>query len=142
MPHLTVQGKKLNRVLDARVEITHGSAREATQIPTQQFVIRLPLDHDIMIAEWALAPHGPARWKTVELQTLDRSRKVNHTWKLQKAYVHSYEEVEFPAGSGNETDQGNYFEITVRGTLLHNNLDYDGKNILQVSAGEAEPETK
>jgi len=31
-------------------------------------------------------------------------------------------------------------EITVRGTLLHNNVDYDGKNILQVSAGEAEPE--
>jgi hypothetical protein len=139
MPALTIQGKKVNRVLDARVEITHGDAREAMQIPIQQFVVKLPLDHDVMVAEWALSPHGDKRWKTVELQTQDRSRKTNHTWTLHKAYVHNYEEVEFPAGSGSETDQGNYVEIVVRGTLLHNNIDYDGKNILQVAAGEAEP---
>jgi hypothetical protein len=139
MPALTIQGKKINRVLDARVQITHGDAREAMQIPIQQFVIRLPLDHDVMIAEWALAPYGDKRWKTVELQTQDRSRKTNHTWTLHKAYVHRYEEVEFPKGSGSATDQGNYFEIVVRGTLQHINVDYDGKNILQVAAGEAEP---
>ena len=40
---------------------------------------------------------------------------------------------------GATNDQGNYVEVTLRGTLLHNNLDYDGKNILQVAHGEAEP---
>ena len=142
MPHLTIQGKKLNRVLDARVQITHGDALEATQIPIMQFVIGLPLEDDTMIAEWALAPHGPKRWKTVELQTLDRSRKVDHTWTLHKAYVHNYQEKEFPVGSGSDTDQGNYYEVVLRGTLVHNNVDYDGKNILQVAAGEAEPNTE
>ncbi len=140
MPALTVQGKEFKRVLDAKIEITHGDAREAMQIPIMQFVIKLPLDHDTTIAEWALAPHGPKRWKTVELKTLDRSRAVNHVWTLHKAYVHSYNEVEFPAGSGSETDQGNYVEIVVRGTLVHNNVDYDGQNILKVAAGEAEPD--
>ena len=57
MPELTIQGKKLNRVLDAEIQITHGDAREAMQIPIMQFVIGLPLDHDIMVAEWALAAH-------------------------------------------------------------------------------------
>src|SRR5579871_423790 len=139
MPNLTIQGKKINRVLDAKVEITHGDAKEAMQIPTMQFVIDLPLDHDTTVAEWALAPHGTNRWKTVELQTQDRSRKTNHTWTLHKAYVHSYEEKEFPEQSGSTTDQGNYIHVIFRGTLLHNNVDYDGKNILTVAAGEAEP---
>jgi hypothetical protein len=138
MPELTVGGKKFNRVLDAKVEVTHGNAREATQIPILQFWIKLPLDQDIFLADWALAKHGPDRWKTVELKTLDRSRVVNHTWTLHKAYIHSYEEVEFPEGSGSETDQGNYIDILLRGTLLHSNVDYDGKNILTVAAGEAE----
>lgn len=141
MPALSIQGTKINRILDARVEVTHGDAREAMQIPIQQFVVKLPLDHDVMVAEWALAPHGPKRWKTVELQTQDRSKKTNHTWTLHKAYVHSYTEREFPSQSGSETDQGNFVEIVLRGTLLHNNTDYDGKNILQVTGGEPEPGT-
>ena len=33
MPNLTIQGKKLNRVLDANVQIDHGDAEEAAQIP-------------------------------------------------------------------------------------------------------------
>lgn len=139
MPALTVQGKKINRVLDATVEITHGDAKEPMQIPVQQFIISLPLDHDTMLAEWALSPHSTGRWRTVELQTLDRSRKVNHTWTLHKAYVHTYTEKEFPPQSGSTTDQGNYVQLIVRGTLIHNNVDYDGKNILTVAAGEAEP---
>ena len=94
-----------------------------------------------MIAEWALAPHGPRRWKTAELQTQDRSRKTNHTWTLHKAYVHSYVDREFPEHSGSATDQGNYVEVVIRGTLVHNNVDYDGKNILQVAPGEPEPGT-
>jgi hypothetical protein len=142
MPHLTVQGKKFNRVLSAEVQITHGDAREAMQIPIMQFVIQIPTDNDVMIGEWALSPHGPKRWKTVELQTLDRSRKTNHTWTLHKAYVHSFREVEFPPQSGSETDQGTYYEIVVRGTLLHNNLDYDGQNILKLVPGEPEPGTE
>lgn len=142
MPALTVQGKEFKRVLDAKIEITHGDAREAMQIPIMQFVIKLPLDHDVAIAEWALAPHGPKRWKTVELQTQDRSRETNHIWTLHKAYVHNYEEVEFPAGSGSQTDQGNYFEVTLRGTLMHTGIDYDGQNILKIAAGKPEPESQ
>ena len=84
------------------------------------------------------APHGPKRWKTVELETLDRSKKVNHTWTLHKAYVHEYIEREFPEGRP-ETDQGNFIRLIVRGTLVHNNVDYDGKNILSVAAGAPEP---
>jgi hypothetical protein len=141
MPELSIQGVKLNRIHDARVEITHGNAREAAQIPIMQFKIRLPLDDDDMLGQWALAPHGPKRWKTVELQTLDRSHGINHTWTMHKAYVHEYVEVEFAAGSGNETDQGNYVELTLRGTLMHTNIDYDGKNVLAVKAGEKEPES-
>ena len=139
MPELTIQGKKINRVNGAKVHVTHGDAREATQIPTMEFVLDIPLDYETMIAEWALAPHGPQRWKTVILKTQDRSRKTNHTWTLHKAYVHSYVEKEFPEGSRNVNDQGNFIEVKVRGTLLHNNVDYDGKNILQVAPGEAEP---
>lgn len=139
MPALTIQGTKINRVLDATVEITHGDAKEPMQIPVQQFRIKLPLDHDTMIAEWALAPHSAGRFKGVELQTMDRSRAVNHTWTLHKAYVQSYTEKEFPPMSGSDTDQGNYIELLIRGTLVHNNVDYDGKNILTVAAGEAEP---
>ena len=139
MPNLTIQGKKINRVLDAHVEITHGDAAEAKQIPILQFIINLPLDHDTTIAEWALAPHGPKRWKTVELQTTDRSKVVNHTWTLHKAYVHSYVEREFPPESASSTDQGNYIQLILRGTLQHNNVDYDGKNILSVAAGAPEP---
>jgi hypothetical protein len=138
MPALTVQGTKFPRVLSARVEITHGDAREAMQIPIIQFVIDLPLDEQTFIAEWALAEHGPKRWKTVELQTLDRSRTVNHKWTMHKAYVHDFYEVEYPAGSGGSTDQGNYFSIVVRGTLMHTNIDYDGTNILKLEKGEKE----
>jgi len=141
MPELSIQGKKINRVLNAVVQIDHGDALEAKQIPIEQFVIDVPLDNDVMLPEWALAPHGPKRWKTVELKTLDRSHKVNHTWTLHKAYIHEYVEREFPPKSGGDTDQGNFIRIIVRGTLLHNNLDYDGKNILEVKAGEAEPVT-
>ena len=62
---------------------------------------------------------GAKRWKTVVLETLDRSHDVNHNWTLHKAYVHSFREVEFAPGSGSETDQGSFVEIIVRGTLLH-----------------------
>ena len=142
MPALTVQGKKFERINSARVQILHGEAKEALQIPLMQFVINLPLDHDTMLAEWALSPQGPKRWKTVELQTQDRSRKTNHTWTLQKAYVHHYAETEFPADSGEEYAIGNAVELVIRGTLVHNNVDYDGKNILTVAAGEDEPGTE
>jgi hypothetical protein len=140
MPNVSIQGKKYERVNSAQVQISHGDSMEALQIPVQQFVINVPLDHDTTIAEWALAPHGPKRWKTVELQTLDRSDKVNHTWTLHKAYVHSMREVEFAPQSGEDNVIGNSLEIVVRGVLLHNNVAYDGKNILTVAAGEAEPE--
>jgi len=141
MPQLSIQGKKLNRIMDAQVEVHHGNAKEALQIPIQQFRIKLPLDHDTMLAEWALAPQGPGRWKTAELETLDRSRKVNHTWTLHKAYVHEYNEFEFTEASGTANEQGNHVELIIRGTLMHTNVDYDGQNILKVAAGEPEPGT-
>ena len=49
--------------------------------------------------------------------------------------------VEFAPGSGSETDQGSFVEIVVRGTLMHTNVDYDGKNVLEVKAGKAEAAT-
>src|SRR5271169_3445598 len=116
MPELTIQGHKVNRVHSALVQVLHGDALEATQIPIMQFTIDLPLTHEVMIAEWALAPQGPKRWKTVELKTLDRSRAVNHTWTLHKAYVHKYIEKEFPEGSGVEDNQGVYVRVILRGT--------------------------
>ena len=143
MPNLTIQGNKINRVFDAKVEILHDldndkKVREAVQVPIMQFVISLPLEHETAIAEWALAPQGPKRFKTVELQTLDRSKTVKKTWKLLKGYVHSYIEKEFPEGSTNGTDQGNYVEVTVRGVKVQNNQDYTGDNILAVTPGEPE----
>ena len=53
--------------------------------------------------------------------------------------VHSYSEKEFPPESASSTDQGNYIQLVLRGTLQHNNVDYDGKNILAVNAGAPEP---
>ena len=81
MPNLTIQGTKVNRVFDAKVEILHDldedkKVREAVQVPVMQFTVTLPLDHETQIAMWALAPQGPKRFKTVELQTLDRSKTV------------------------------------------------------------------
>lgn len=138
MPGLTIQGTKFNRILNAEVKITHGDAREAIQIPECNFIIDLPLDEKTFLDDWVLAPHGPARWKTVELITYDRSKTKAHTWTMHKAYCHSLEEVEFPEGSGGTTDQGNFVRIVVRGVLPHTGIDYDGKNILTVAAGQAE----
>lgn len=143
MPNLTIQGTKLNRVFDARVEILHDldedkKVREAVQVPVMQFTVTLPLDHDVMVAHWALAPQGPKRFKTVELQTLDRSHTVKKMWTLQKAYVHSYIEKEYPEGSTNGTDQGNFVEVVIRGVMIQNNVDYTGDNILAVQPGEPE----
>lgn len=146
MPNLTIQGTKINRVFDARVEILHDldedkKVREAVQVPVMQFTVTMPLDHETMIAQWALAPQGPKRFKTVELQTLDRSRTVKKMWTLHKAYVHSYVEKEYPEGSTNGTDQGNFVEIVIRGVMIQNNVDYTGDNILAVQPGEPEQPT-
>ncbi len=143
MPNLTIQGSKVNRVFDARVEVLHDldedkKVREAVQVPVMQFTVTLPLDHETSIALWALAPQGPKRFKTVELQTLDRSKTIKKTWTLHKAYVHSYVEQEFPEGSTNGTDQGNFVTVVIRGVMVQNNLDYSGENILAVTAGEPE----
>jgi len=82
----------------------------------RKFVTDLPLTHDTMIAEWALAPHGPALEDRGTSDT-DRSRKVNHTPDSlckRRACPHRCEEVEFPAGSGRRDRISNYFQITVQ----------------------------
>ena len=66
MPNLTIQGTKVNRVFDAKVEILHDldedkKVREAVQVPVMQFTVTLPLDHETQIALWALAPQGAIR---------------------------------------------------------------------------------
>jgi len=141
VPNLTIQGTKIARVNYANVQVMHGGALEATQVPTMQFEIEIPTDQTTLIQDWALAPMGPKRWKTVVLETLDRSNDVNHNWTLHKAYVHSFSEVEFSPNSGSATDQGTHVRIVVRGVLLHTNLAYDGKNVLEVKAGKAEAAT-
>jgi len=134
MPVLIINGNRINRVLSAVVEITHGDSTEARQMPTCQFVVRLPLDRDTMLAVWALEPLGRGRWKTVELQIQDHSNMTCHIWTLHQAYVHDYLEREFPPGSGAGPEQGSYNEVVIRGTLFHNN-DYDGENVLKIAGG-------
>jgi len=60
----------------------------------------------------------PKRWKTVELQTLDRFAQSQTIPGLCIRRMSMLMRSGVPALSGGATDQGNYFKITVRGTLL------------------------
>ena len=138
MPNLTIQGKKINRVLDAHVEITHGDAAEAKQIPILQFIINLPLnttDHRRV----GTCPARPQAVENREIESTDLSKVVNPPGRCTRRTSIPTSSASSRPRSASSTDQGNYIQLILRGTLQHNNVDYDGKNILSVAAGAPEP---
>ena len=139
MPKLKIGDKSIHRILSARVQIYHGGSdhNEARLIPQIQFVLQLPMDHDSTLAKWALAPIGDKRFQPVTLTMQDRSGTDKKEWKIDKAYVYRYEEIEYPPQSGSMTDQGNYVELVLRG-IVANGQDYDGTNIVAVKDGQPE----
>jgi hypothetical protein len=139
MPKLKIGDKTINRILSARVQVYHGENdhHEARLIPHIQFLLHLPMDHDATLAKWALAPIGDNRFKPVALTMQDRSGTDKKEWKIEKAYVYRYEEIEYPPQSGSANDQGNYVELVIRG-IVANGQDYDGTNIVAVKDGQPE----
>jgi len=107
------------------------------QTPRAEFVLLLPLDHDVDIARWALAPMGPGRFHRVTLQTLDRFGTPKHTWVMFRAYVHAYREAEYTPRPTEPADGRRYVEVTLRG-LLPPLTAYDGRNLLVVAPGQAD----
>jgi hypothetical protein len=139
MPKLKIGSDEIKRVHGARVVIEHDEeALEPCSVPRMQFILVLPLDHSDLIANWALAPFGPDRYKSVELQTLGRSGEVKHTWTLKQGFVHRYRAVEFPPESGYGDSQGNFVELVIRGVSAGME-DYKLGAILEVAAGSPEP---
>ena len=104
------------------------------QTPRAEFVLLLPLGHDVDIARWALARMGPGRFHRVTLQTLDRFGTPKHTWVMFRAYVHAYREAEHTPRSADPADGRRYVEVTLRG-LLPPLADYDGQNLVIVAPG-------
>jgi hypothetical protein len=138
MPDLKIGDTVIHRVHSARVEILNEDSRGRLRgTPLLQFTLTLPLEHEDMIAKWALAPPGADRYKTVELALQDRSAGTKLRWAMKNCYVHRYEEVEFPCGVGSDTDQGNYVQLVLRGQHL-GKTDYKKALILEVTRGSAE----
>ena len=131
MPDVSIGGTKLPNVDTVTINISL-SGGEATRLPDCSASFVIPTDEQTLIHDWLLAPQGPDRFKKVEITTYDRSKKVNKTWTFAKAYVHSMSEGEF-AGSGEQMTT-----VNIVGTLIHAKADYDGKNVLLVTAGQAE----
>jgi hypothetical protein len=139
MPKLKIGSDEIKRVHGARVVIEHDEdAVEPCSVPRMQFILLLPLDHSDLIANWAMAPFGPDRYKRVELQTLGRSGEVKHTWTLKQGFVHRYRAVEFPPDSRCGDSQGNFVELVVRGVNTGME-DYKLGAILEVAPGSPEP---
>ena len=107
------------------------------QTPRAEFVLLLPLAHDVDIARWALAPMGPGRFHRITLQTLDRFGTPKHTWVMFRAYVHAYREAEYTPRPTDPADGRRYVEVTLRG-LLPPLTDYDGQNLVVVAPGQAD----
>jgi len=138
MPKLIVGSTEVTGVEKAAVRILHGTQREPERVPVMEWDIILGLQNDDLLAKWALAPQGPDRFKRCELVVHNRDKTQAHTWTLLKAYVHSYEEVEFPAGDAAQYPSNQpYIRLLIRGTLLSPE-DYNGQNVMTVAPGEKE----
>jgi hypothetical protein len=131
MPDVSIAGTKLPNVDTVTVNISL-SGGEATRLPDCSASFTYPTDEDTILTDWILAPQGPDRFKKVEITTYDRSKKVNKTWTFAKAYIAHHDEGEFSGAGANMTT------TTIVGTLIHAKADYDGTNILDVTAGDAE----
>lgn len=143
MPKLTVGGVEITGVMKAEVRITHLTDREAERVPVMEWEVIVGLTNSDYLQKWALEPESAARFKPCELQIFHRDGSVAHTWNLLKAYLHEYNEQEFPAsgvpsiGEGGATDAGNWMRLLIRGTLLHMQ-DYTGTNVMTIAGAEEE----
>jgi|GEM_PF-1747654 len=133
MPDVSIGGTKLPNVDTVTVTISL-SGGEATRLPDCSASFTYPTDEDTILTDWLLAPQSTNRFKKVEIKTYDRSKKVNKTWTFAKAYLAGLSEGEYSGAGANMTS------ATIIGTLIHAKEDYNGKNILEVAAGEAEAE--
>jgi len=131
MADIVISGKKLPRVESVQFSMGLGSA-DARQLPQVSASFVIPADNDTTLIDWVLAPQSDDRFKKVEIKTYDRSGTLNKTWTFAKAYIASYRETE--TGQGQQTETA----VTLVGTLVHATENYDGKNIIEVTKGEAE----
>ena len=131
MPDVTISGKKLPRIESVHFSMGLGGG-DATQLPHVSCTIVIPADNDDTLTKWMLAPQSDDRFKKVEVKTYDRSGTLNKTWTFAKAYIAALSETE--TGGGQHTSTS----FTVVGTLIHATENYDGKNIIEITAGEAE----
>lgn len=131
MPEVTISGKKLPRVESVAFSLGLGGG-DASQVPDASCTIVIPADNDDTLTKWILAPQSDDRYKKVEIKTFDRSNTLNKTWTFPKAYLASLAETETGGGEHTSTT------FTIVGTLIHATQNYDGKNIIEITKGEAE----
>ena len=127
---------KYDRLIDAKMQLLHGSADaagEARLVPLMQFSLRIPFEVGCNMAKWALAPMDKGRFAKVTLRMTNRDTGETHTWGLQKAYVHRFEEIALPADAQNATSQENMMLVVIRG-LVANGEDYNGENVLTMTS--------
>jgi len=126
---MTIGGKTVNRLLGAEVHIDPYHPLDGQKAPICQLVFRVPIEPDGMIAQWALAPNGPQRYKSVSLTIRGLRRRISHTWTIPRAYIQSLKEVEDnKQGAQHET----FYHVALRGTVVQDNAVYDGSNLAQV----------
>jgi len=144
MPKLSVGGIEVKNVMKAEVKVIHDTARDPARVPIMEWNVVVANHSEDVLGKWALAPSTPdkggERFKRCELAILHRDGTTAHTWTLIKAYVHDYQETEFPAegAPGDTTDAGNYIKMCIRGTQVQDSEDYTGENVMMVAPGEAE----
>jgi len=131
MPDVSIGGTKLPNVDTVTVTISL-SGGEATRLPDCSASFTYPTDEDTILTDWLLAPQSANRFKKVEIKTYDRSGTLNKTWTFPKAYLAALSETETGGGELTSTS------FTVVGMLIHATEKYDGKNVLEVTKGEAE----
>ena len=138
MPKLTIGGEEIKGVMKVDVRIYH-TTRDPERVPIMEWDVTMGLQNKTSLGLWALAKEDVTRFKKCQLEVMHRDGTTAHTWTLQKAFVHSYSESEFPPGgvAGVASDAGNAINLIIRGTLLHPQ-DYDGKNVMQVVEGKEE----
>lgn len=137
MPKLTIGGKVIEGVIEARVRVVHTvNQKSPDPIPTMEWDLTLRLQSDDMIPKWALAKQSTDRFKKTELIIYNNNLQPAHTWTLLNAFVAKYEEVEHPGADGSGAGEGGFFlSLLIRG-VVPEGKDYTGENILTVAKGE------
>ena len=139
---LKINGTEVQQVLRATVNIGHGDSREPLKVPIAGMVVIVRLTEDTLLADWVKAKAGPDRFKKVELSTESRDEKTQHSWTIPHAWVSSYAENEWGSdvtAGGVGTDlqlTGSTITVNIMGALP-GTVNYDGTNLINVSAGTA-----